>query len=158
MLALSIPVDIKILNLVENKSYFLNNYSFFAADESIELNTKVNKSIGRMLFSGDGLFVSHASGKGSLVINGLGSIEEIEISSNAGDLILDNGHLLSWDDTISYSAELLNKGSNMFSRVFHSVISSEGVVMRLSGDGKIYVARRNLRTFELFINNIVKKT
>ncbi|RLA77195.1 MAG: hypothetical protein DRG30_00900 [Epsilonproteobacteria bacterium] len=81
----------------------------------------------------------------------------MEISSEGGDLIIDNGHLLAWDDTINYSAELVNKDSSLFSRVVHSVTSAEGVVMRLSGDGKIYVASRNLSTFESFINNIVKK-
>ncbi len=157
MLAPSIPGDIKMLKLEGNRGYYLNDYAFFAADEGIELKTELNRDIGRMLFSGDGLFVSRASGNGTLVINGLGSIEEIEISSEGGDLIVDNGHLLAWDDTISYSAELVNKDSSLFSRVVHSVTSAEGVVMRLSGDGKIYVASRNLSTFESFINNIVKK-
>ncbi len=155
MLAPSIPGDIKILKLERNRGYFLNDYAFFAADDSIEIETRLNRNIGRMLFSGDGVFVSHASGDGVLVINGLGSIEEIEISSEGGDLIVDNGHLLAWDDTISYDAELVNKDSSIFSRVVHSVTSAEGVVMRLSGNGKVYIASRNLSTFESFISSIV---
>jgi len=158
MLSPSIPGDIKILSLSKDKSYYLNDYAFFAGEDSIKLETEVNSNVGRALFSGDGLFVLRAKGQGSLAINGLGSIEEIELSEDSGDLIVDNGHLLAWEDTISYTAEMVNANSSsgFFTRAFNSLTSGEGVVMRLKGNGKIYVATRNLGNFNNFINLIVK--
>ena len=158
MLSPSIPGDIKIFTLENNRTYYLNDYAFFAGDDSITLETEVNSNIGRAIFSGDGLFVLRAKGSGHLVINGLGSIEEIELTSDGGDLIVDNGHLLAWEDTISYKAEMVNANSSsgFFTRAFHSVTSGEGVVMRLSGNGKIYVASRNLDNFGKFINMVVQ--
>jgi len=157
MLSPAIPGDIKILKLEKNRSYYLNDYAFFAAEDSINLETEVNSNIGRALFSGDGLFVLKTTGTGTLVINGLGSIEEIELSEDSGDLIVDNGHLLAWDDTISYEAEMVNANSSsgFFTRAFNSMTSGEGVVMRLKGNGKIYIATRNLSNFGKFINTIV---
>ena len=156
MLSPALPGDIKILKLEFAKGYYLNDYAFFAADDNIVLETRMNQSIGGALFSGDGFFILHAHathGTGHLVINGLGSIEEIEISSEGGDLLVDNGHLLAWEDGVTYETEMVNasSGAGFFSRAINSVTSGEGVVMRLKGNGKIYVASRNLETFKGFI-------
>ncbi len=155
MLSPSIPGDIKILTLTSNKGYFLNDYAFFTAEDGIKLETRRNQNIGSSLFGGDGFFVLHAGGDGTLVINGLGSIEEIEMSHDGGELIVDNGHLLAWEEGISYQAEMINNGSSgFFSRAINSITSGEGMVMRLSGTGKIYVASRNLGTFKSFISSL----
>jgi len=156
MLSPAIPGDIKILELEYNKGYYLNDYAFFAADDNIVLETRMNQSIGGALFSGDGFFILHAHGNGHLVINGLGSIEEIEINQESGDFIVDNGHLLAWEDGVTYETELVNasSGAGFFSRAINSVTSGEGVMMRLKGNGKIYVASRNLDTFKAFIGKL----
>ena len=159
MLSPSLPGDIKILKLSPNKGYFLNDYAFFTAEDGINLETRRNQNIGSSLFSGDGFFVLYAGGNGSLVINGLGSIEEIEISDEGGDLIVDNGHLLAWEEGISYTAEVVNSGSSGFlGRAINSITSGEGMVMRLKGTGKIYVASRNLGTFKSFISGLSNNT
>ena len=122
--------------------YFLNDYTYFASDKSVKLETKVNKNIGSIIFGGDGFFLLHASGQGNLVISGLGLIEEIQMSEDSGDFIVDNGHLLAWEDTISYKIEMIKSKSGIFNRVVNSITSSEGVVIRLSGTGKIYISSR----------------
>ena len=157
MLSPSLPGDIKILQLEHNKGYYLNDYAFFAAEDGINLETRRNQTLGSAIFSGDGFFVLHASGQGHLVINGLGSIEEIEISTEGGDLIVDNGHLLAWDEGITYATEMVNasSGAGFLSRAVNSLTSGEGVVMRLKGNGKIYIATRNLGNFGKFVNSLV---
>jgi len=156
MLAPAIPGDIKILKVDYNKRYFLNDYAFFAADNSISLETKMQKSIGSMIFDSDGIFILEASGTGNLAINGMGSIEEIELDANSGDLIVDNNHLLAWDSSLDYSVEMVNanQGGGFLSRAFHSLTSGEGVVMRLSGKGKVYITSRNLNSFKQFIQTM----
>ncbi len=157
MLSPTIPGDIKLLKLEDGKSYYLNDYAFFAGEDTINLEIELNGSIGNALFSGDGLFILHANGEGTLAINGLGSIEEIELDEESGDLVVDNGHLLAWDDTISYSAEMVNSNSSsgFFRRTLNSFTSGEGIMMRLRGNGKIYIASRNLNNFTGFINSVV---
>lgn len=156
MLSPSLPGDIKILKLEPHKGYYLNDYAFFAADDSVTLETRTNQNVSSSFFGGDGFFLLHASGKGHLVINGLGSIEEIEISREGGDLIVDNGHLLAWEEGISYEAQMVNKnsGGGFFQRAVQSVTSGEGMVMRLRGNGKIYVASRNLNSFRSFVASL----
>jgi uncharacterized protein (TIGR00266 family) len=153
MLSPALPGDIKILDL-SKQSYFLNDYAFFAADDAINLAIRRNQTLGSSLFGGDGFFVLHATGQGKLVINGLGSIEEVEIDPSS-DFIVDNGHLLAWEEGISYGMEMVNSGGNsFFSRAMNSMTSGEGLVMRLQGEGKVYIASRNLNSFKGFVESL----
>jgi uncharacterized protein (TIGR00266 family) len=155
MLAPAIPGDIRILEVSPNKSYFLNDYAFFAGEDTISLSTALQKSIGAIFFDSDGIFILKTSGHGKLAINGMGSIEEIELNEESGDLIVDNNHLLAWDTTLNYEVEILNRGQGgLLSRAFHSLTSGEGVVMRLSGKGKVYITSRNLNSFKTFIRTM----
>ncbi len=156
MLSPSLPGDIKILNLQQSKGYFLNDYAFFAAEDSVKLEVRRNQNISSAIFGGDGFFVMYAHGKGQLAINGLGSIEEIELSSDSGDLIVDNGHLLAWEEGVHHQAQMPNRnsGGGFLSRAMQSVVSGEGIVMRLSGTGKIYIASRNLNSYRKFITTV----
>jgi len=157
MLAPAIPGDIRVLKVDYNKRYFLNDYAFFAGEDTISLETKMQKSIGSMIFDSDGIFILEASGTGNLAINGMGSIEEVELDENSGDLIVDNNHLLAWDSSLDYSVEMVNAnqgGGGLLSRAFHSLTSGEGVVMRLRGKGKVYITSRNLHSFKQFIRTI----
>lgn len=153
MLSPSLPGDIRVFSL-NNNSVYLNEHAFFAAEDSITLETKRNQD-GGSLFSGEGFFLLKASGKGNLAINGLGSIEEIEISDDA-PLIVDTGHLLAWEEGIRFEVRM-NGGSNssFFGRAMNAVTSGEGFVMHLRGNGKIYIASRNLNAYESFIRSLV---
>lgn len=154
MLSPQLPGDIKVFDVAPGKGIYLNEHAFFCAEASVSLDTRRNQD-GGSLFSGEGFFLMHAHGRGKLAINGLGSIEEIEISADS-PLIVDTGHLLAWEEGIHFEVKM-NGGSSggFFGRAMNAVTSGEGFVMHLRGNGKIFVASRNVNAYGAFIRSFV---
>jgi len=88
----------------------------------------------KALFSGEGAFLLEASGSGDLFFNSFGGVVEKEIN---GEFIVDTGHVVAFDPTLDY--KITGMGS------FKStMLSGEGMVMRFSGNGKLYLQTRNV--------------
>ncbi len=87
-----------------------------------------------MLFSREGAFFLECRGQGDLVINAYGAIEKVEIS---GDYTVDTGHVVAWEGDLTYS---LGRAGNWKS----TLLSGEGLVMRFSGQGTVWLQTRNL--------------
>jgi len=87
-----------------------------------------------MLFSREGAFFLECCGQGDLVINAYGAIEKVEVS---GDYTVDTGHVVAWEGDLTYS---LKRAGNWKS----TLLSGEGLVMRFSGQGTVWLQTRNL--------------
>ena len=88
----------------------------------------------RGLFN-EGLFVLRVSGTGTLYFNGYGDIEEVAV---AGTYIVDNGHAVAWEPTLDYE---LTRAARIRSFLF-----SDQILLRFSGQGKLWVQSRNPRS------------
>jgi len=88
----------------------------------------------RALFSKEGAFVIECSGQGELFFNSYGGVLEREID---GSLIVDTGHVVGWEPTLSYAI----RGSGGLKQ---TLFSGEGLVMEFSGRGKIYLQTRTM--------------
>lgn len=84
-------------------------------------------------FSGEGLFKLKLSGKGLIFFGGYGGISQRRIN---GELIVDSGHLIAYDPGIKLKLGLAGG-------LFGSVTSGEGLVSRLSGQGRVYLQSRS---------------
>ena len=88
----------------------------------------------KALFSGEGAFLLEASGSGDLFFNSFGGVVEKQIN---GEFIVDTGHVVAFDPSLDY--KITGMGS------FKStMLSGEGMVMRFSGNGKLYLQTRNV--------------
>ena len=75
-----------------------------------------------------------ASGTGDLFFNSFGGIIEKQIN---GEFIVDTGHVVAFDPSLDY--KITGMGS------FKStMLSGEGLVMRFTGNGKLYLQTRNV--------------
>jgi uncharacterized protein (TIGR00266 family) len=114
------------------QSMLLTAGSFLACTPQIELSTQFGGL--KAFFSGEGAFVIECSGTGTLFFNSYGAIIEREVK---GEMIVDTGHVVAWEPTLSY--EIRGMGG-----LKQTLMSGEGLVMAFAGHGKIYVQTRHL--------------
>lgn len=94
-----------------------------------------------MLFSGEGAFFLECSGKGELLFNSYGGLEEIEVD---GAYVVDSGHVAAWESVpgekpLAYS---LKKAGGWGT----ALVSGEGLVIEFKGKGKVWLQTRNLQS------------
>ncbi len=106
--------------------------AFLACTEGITLKTRFGGLKG--LFSGEGAFFLDAVGRGDLFFNAYGAVIEKDLD---GELVVDTGHLVAWEPTLDY--EIKGMGG-----LKQTLFSGEGLVMRFSGHGKIWLQTRTL--------------
>lgn len=91
--------------------------------------------------AGEGLFKLKLSGKGLVFFGGYGGVTQKRVN---GDYIVDTGHLVAYDPQIKMNIQ-------MAGGLVSSVTSGEGLVNRLSGQGRIYLQSRSINGLVRFI-------
>jgi uncharacterized protein (TIGR00266 family) len=117
---------------MQGDRYFLTAGSLLACTPGMTLATRFGGL--RALFSGEGAFLIEVSGQGDLFYSAYGGVVEKEID---GELIVDTGHVVAWEPTLSYTIG----GMGGLKQTF---FSGEGLVMRFSGRGKLVLQTRHL--------------
>jgi uncharacterized protein (TIGR00266 family) len=84
-------------------------------------------------FAGEGLFKLKLSGQGLVFFGAYGGLTEKKMN---GEFIVDSGHLVAYDPSIKMAIK-------MAGGLVGSVTSGEGLVNRLSGQGRIYLQSRS---------------
>jgi uncharacterized protein (TIGR00266 family) len=118
--------------------------SFLACDDEITLDGEWQGA--RSFFAGESLFMMHARGKGSVLFNSFGAIEAHDLD---GEMIVDTGHIVAFEPTLTYSVTKF--GSSWFG----AFTSGEGLVARFSGKGRLYTQTRNLQSFGQMIGKLL---
>ena len=145
-LAPSVPGEVRVIDMA-NECWFVGDGGFLACDDEITLQTSRQKLSGALLGGTGGLFILKATGTGSLAVSAFGAITEVELNGQ-DELIVDNGHVVAWQETLSYTPSLSTKNSGgMLSKIGGSMKSGEGVVMRFSGQGRVLVSSRSRPSF-----------
>jgi len=145
-----LPGALEIID-VGARQYLLNDGAFVAATSGTEMKVRM-QNIGNALFAqSGGFFVMETSGSGQIVVSGFGSMFQLEVSPGK-DMIIDNSHVVCWDSTLRYEISVTTGSTGgglggMLGNLVNSVTSGEGIVLRFSGAGKIYVCSRNRDAF-----------
>lgn len=147
MVAPGIPGDIKVLDMTQGQDYFLQGGAFLAALGDINIDTRM-QSLSRGIFSGEGLFVLHVTGKGAVAVSAFGGIHEIAIPAGE-DYIVDNGHIVAWSGDCNYKIEKASAGW------ISTFTSGEGFVCRFTGPGKVWIQTRNPQSFGAWIRRFI---
>jgi len=141
------PGDLLPIQLDGSNSYVLQKDGFLAASEGVEISTTA-QNLTKGLFSGEGFFVLKARGRGMLFVESYGAIHEMDIPAGE-ELIIDNGHLVAWPETLSYKLEKASSGW------ISSFTSGEGLVCRFRGPGKVYIQSRNPAAFGSWVRPLL---
>jgi len=117
---------------VEGGEFFLTAGSFLACTPGVTLRTRFGGL--RALFSGEGAFLIVATGSGDLWFNAYGAIVERDVD---GEIVVDTGHVVGWETGLSYKIGGMGGLKS-------TLLSGEGLTMKFSGQGKLWLQTRNL--------------
>lgn len=131
-LAPSLTGDMVVHDCIPGQDLFIQGSSYVAAPDSVQLDTNFQGFKG--LFSGESLFFLVAKGQGPVLLNAFGAIESIDLN---GEMIVDTGHLVAFTGGINYEVSKAAPG------FISSFLSGEGLVLRMTGQGRLYVQTRN---------------
>ena len=87
-------------------------------------------------FGGEGLFVLEATPTAPgqyVVIGAFGGVEEMQVD---GSMVIDNGHLVAWDSHLQMNLQKASSGW------IGSILSGEGKVFNISGQGRVWIQTR----------------
>lgn len=121
-----------VVHELQGDQLVIQGSSYVAAPDSVQIDTQFQGFKG--FFSGESMFFLTATGHGPVLCNAFGGIEAIDLN---GEMIVDTGHIVAFSSTISYAIHKANKG------FISSMLSGEGLVLRMSGQGRLYVQSRN---------------
>jgi uncharacterized protein (TIGR00266 family) len=130
-------IECKVLN---NESYCLEGGSYIASDPGIKLGLRW-AGIGSFI-AREGLFKLVVKGTGKVYFGAYGGIVEKEIK---GEYIVDSGHLVGYESSMKLKPKLSNG-------IIGSITSGEGFVLKVTGNGKIYLQTRNLSGLASWVN------
>ena len=130
-LAPELPGDIAVIEMSGSK-LMIQAGSYMASESTVELTAKVSV---KAFMSAEGISMLEASGSGTLLVSSYGAIFEKTLS--AGEkYIVDTSHLVAFDGTMTVQPKTVG---GMKSTLF----SGEGLVVELTGPGKIYIQTRS---------------
>ena len=130
-LAPELPGDIAVIEMSGNK-LMIQSGSYMASESTIELNAKVSV---KAFMSAEGISMLEATGTGTLLVSSYGAIYEKTL--NAGETyIVDSSHLVAFDGTMGVQPKPVGG-------IKSTLFSGEGLVIELSGPGKIYIQTRS---------------
>ena len=136
-MAPSTPGDISTFDIEPGRNLFMLGGAFMACSPNVQYDTKFQGA--KSLFSREGGFFLRAfseGGPGQVFYCAYGAIKEIEVTPDA-PIKVDNGHLVAFTEGVTYRAVV---SGGMKSSIF----GGEGLVLELSGSGKVWIQTRNI--------------
>jgi uncharacterized protein (TIGR00266 family) len=151
LLSPTLPGAMQVIDCGPSGQYIISDGAFVAASSGVDLRVRT-QNIGNALFAGSGgFFVTETQGSGQLVVSGFGSMSMLDVEPGK-DAIIDNSHVVAWDSTLRYEVSITTGTSGGFlGNLINSQTSGEGIVLRFSGRGKIYVCSRNRAAFKAWM-------
>jgi uncharacterized protein (TIGR00266 family) len=132
------PGEIKALEL-KGAPVILERGAYLAHTPGVTVDAKFNGLKG---FFAEGLFVVYATGQGTLFYNAYGDIMEVDVD---GDYIVDNGYAVAWESSLDY--QVTRTG-----RKIRTLLFGDGLVIRFSGRGKVWVQSRSAYSLANFMH------
>lgn len=124
---------------------YLQNGAFVAHGEGVELTGKWGGARG--FFSGTGLILLQASGRGDIFFSAFGAVLEIDVRD---EYIVDTGYIVAFEDTLQYHVSVL-QGLKVGASIKTFFFGGEGLVARFQGEGKVWVQTRAVNPFLTWI-------
>jgi len=130
-----LPGDVFYLEL-QNEKLMVQAGSYLASEISVELNTKVSM---KAFMSAEGVSMLEASGSGKLLLSSYGAIHE-KILAAGEKYTVDTTHLVAFNGTMN--VELKTVGG-----LKSTVLSGEGLVVSITGPGRLLLQTRSPKAF-----------
>ncbi|MFC5379216.1 TIGR00266 family protein [Aquipuribacter nitratireducens] len=133
-LAARLPGDALVLDVEPSSGLVLTRGSWLASDAGVELDTRWGGASS--LFGGEGGFVVHATGRGTVVGACYGALDRHDLPEGGG-FTVDTGHVVAYEDRVQPRMRKVSRG------VLQSMKSGEGWVFDFQGPGTVWTQSRN---------------
>ncbi len=134
-LAPDLPGDIAVIEL-QGTAVMVQSGSYLASESGIDLNAQVSL---KAFMAAEGFSILEARGTGKLLVSSYGAIYEKTLA--AGEkYIVDSSHLVAFDATIQATPRPVGGLKS-------TLLSGEGLVVELSGPGRLYIQTRSPQAF-----------
>jgi uncharacterized protein (TIGR00266 family) len=130
-LAPELPGDIELIEM-KGESILVQSGSYMASEAGVDLSAKLS---GKAFLSGEGLSILEAKGSGKLLVSSYGAIFQKAIGQGE-KYVVDSFHLVAFDNTIEVKPRPVG---GLKSTVF----SGEGLVIEMTGPGRIFIQTRS---------------
>ena len=128
-----LPGDMAVIDVTPERGIAVTKGGWLANETTVEMDTKWGGA--RNLFGGEGGFIAHLTGSGQVVVGAYGALDMHDLPAGA-TFTVDSGHLVAYDDGIGIQTRTV-------SGAMTSVKSGEGLVMDLTGPGRVWTQSRN---------------
>lgn len=135
-LAPELPGDMMILDL-RGESILTQSGSFIASSMGIEVDEKWGGT--KTFFASEGLFMIRAKGVGLVFLGSYGAIHPIDLAPGQRYTV-DSGHLVAFSEGMGLNVRPVGG-------VRSAVLSGEGLVVDLTGPGRVYMQTRSEDAF-----------
>ncbi len=123
----------------------LQRGAYLAHSDGVDVSAKWEGARG--FFSGQGLVLLAATGAGDVFFNAYGAVLPIDVTY---DFMVDTGYVVAFEDTLKYEVSVL-PGLGLGGRIKSFFFGGEGLVVRFSGQGKVWVQTRTVNPFLSFV-------
>lgn len=123
----TLPGDMQVLELDGNKNIKVQNGSFVAHENGVNMN--ISWEGFKSVFAGENMIWLEMSGRGKVIINAYGMIYPVEVD---GEYIVDTGNIVAYDQNLTY--KISKAGKSWVS----SFLGGEGLVCRFEGKGTVW--------------------
>lgn len=138
--------DIIVRDVSPDEPISVTKGCWLASAVGVTLDTKWGGF--KNLFGGEGGFLVHASGEGSVLLACYGAIDTIDLA--AGELVtVDTGHVVAFGPTVTSQIRKASGG------VVQTLKSGEGFVFDFTGPGWVMTQTRNPSALEAWIRAVM---
>jgi len=125
---------------MSGERFLLTAGSFLACAPGMNMETRFGGL--KAFFSGEGGFLIEVSGTGDLFFNAYGGAVEKQVD---GEFVVDTGHVVAWEPSLSYTIGGMGG-------LKQTLFSGEGLVMRFSGQGRIFLQTRHMSSLARWLS------
>lgn len=141
-----LPGDIVVANLSADAPMSVTKGCWLASSTGVELDTKWGGF--KNMFGGEGGFLIHATGQGTIVLACYGALDRVELA--AGESVtIDTGHVVAFGPTVTSQLRKVAGG------MMQTLKSGEGLVFDFTGPGWVMTQTRNPSALESWIRTLM---
>lgn len=135
-LAPALPGDMFVVQL-QNEAMLIQSGAFVACATSVEVSTSWAGAKG--FFGSGGLILLKGTGTGTLILSSYGAVHELDLPPGQ-KYTVDTGHIVAFSEKIGFQVRKVGG-------IKSTLLSGEGLVVELTGPGKVLLQTRSAEAF-----------
>ena len=132
----ALPGDMHVVQLA-GEGLAVQSGSYVASENGVEVDTKWGGA--KTFFASEGLIMLCVSGEGKAVLSSYGAIHELDLAAGQRYTV-DTGHLVAFSENMGFSVRSVGG-------IKSTLFSGEGLVVDLTGPGKVLLQTRSTDAF-----------